>query len=504
MFGFISISKKAGSLLICTFIYYSHCFLMDEVDTGYEKSKLKKSNFAQMNNLQNRTYNKENHDVNTYSEDFSKLEVSSLHVYPESDKENYKGMICVGIDDVGKMLGDDDVITYIFGTGFDKHHQAILEEDLYHLHYGPDSLHDIASRSWKSNSEKNLNRRKIRRLNDIPQGPKPFGYHDIHPLDGGRDPPVVVSVDPFFMDSIPVTNKDFGKFVRATYYKTEAEHYGWAFVLSSFLTNANLFEKADVDPDAKDWVVVDGAYWRAPEGPGSSYNYRMNHPVVHVSHRDAAEYCAWKGKRLPGEWEWEAAARSGMFDPQNRTLYSWGDDQSTRVAKKYTNLWGEGEFPWTNHAEDGWRGTNPVYFYPPNTYGFFDLTGNVWEWMRGGKHKARIVRGGSYVDSLDGSFNHAATIGARATLHGTTATGNIGFRCAKSPKRRNEYLYDSDEMKQYGQLALEDKHGNTYIMGQGGLDNEIKDNTVVVDKFGKSNREKRKVSKTGTRLSNEL
>merc|ERR1719201_1434926 len=139
--------------------------------------------------------------------------------------------------------------------------------------------------------------------------------------------------------------------------------------------------------------------------------------------------------------------------------------------------------------------------FPKNTqiYGEREsFPGQTMLRMTGGKHKARIVRGGSYVDSLDGSFNHAATIGARATLHGTTATGNIGFRCAKSPKRRNEYLYDSDEMRQYGQLALEDKHGNTFIMGQGGLDNEIKDNASVVDKFGKSNGEKRKVSKTGT------
>jgi hypothetical protein len=68
------------------------------------------------------------------------------------------------------------------------------------------------------------------------------------------------------------------------------------------------------------------------------------------------------------------------------------------------------------------------------------MTGNVWEWMRGGKHKARIVRGGSYVDSLDGSFNHAATLGARATIHGTTTTGNIGFRCAKSPQKQMEMV----------------------------------------------------------------
>lgn len=67
-----------------------------------------------------------------------------------------------------------------------------------------------------------------------------------------------------------------------------------------------------------DWVALDKAYWRNPEGPGTSYKYREHHPVVHVSHRDAAEYCKWVGKRLPGEREWEAgrsASRSNRKTP---------------------------------------------------------------------------------------------------------------------------------------------------------------------------------------------
>merc|ERR1712238_122459 len=82
------------------------------------------------------------------------------------------------------------------------------------------------------------------------------------------------------------------------------------------------------------------------------------------------------------------------------------------------------------------------------------------EWMRGGKHKSRIVRGASYVDSLDGSVNHAATLGARATLHGTTTTGNVGFRCVKSPKKRVEYHYVYDNEDDGGaQLVMEDADG---------------------------------------------
>ena len=73
--------------------------------------------------------------------------------------------------------------------------------------------------------------------------------------------------------------------------------------------------------------------------------------------------------------------------------------------------------------------------------------------------KSRTVRGGSYVDSLDGSTNHAATLGTRDTVHGTTTTGNIGFRCAKSPKRRTEYHFVYHDEELHGTLAVEDRFG---------------------------------------------
>ncbi|KAK1746397.1 formylglycine-generating enzyme [Skeletonema marinoi] len=244
------------------------------------------------------------------------------------------------------------------------------------------------------------------------------------------------------MDVAPVTNKEFGKFVRATYYETEAEKFGWSFVLSSFLPNAENLHEAEVDPEAEDWVAVDGAYWRNPEGPGTSYKYRENHPVVHVSHRDAAEYCTWVGKRLPGEREWEAAARGGNVGPKNRTLYVWGDDQTTDAAKEYANLWGDGDFPWDNKAEDGWRATSPVKTFNQICS---DLAARR-------KTQKRIVRGGSYVDSLDGSFNHAATLGVRATLHGTTTTVMLDFDASSHQKEKRS--------SGTAELVLEDEQGN--------------------------------------------
>jgi len=433
---------------------------------------------------------------------------SALDPHPDPNDEHYDGMIYVGRKDAdGRRIGFevDNGIKYIFGTGFDESHKEIEEADLHHERYGPDAFHDVADRSHQKTREEVLRERRHGKV-EAGMMPKPFGHVDTHPLDGGVMPPKVVHVDPFFLDEKPVTNKEFGKFVRATYYETEAEQFGWSFVLSSFLPKAEMLDGADVDPEAEHWVAVDGAYWRAPEGPGTSYKFREDHPVVHVSHRDAAEYCTWMGKRIPGEWEWEAAARAGHSGPNNRTLFVWGEEDTVEKASKHANLWGSGTFPWENKAEDGWRGTSPVRTYPPNDWGFYDVTGNVWEWMRGGKHKARIVRGGSYVDSLDGSFNHAATLGARATLHGTTSTGNVGFRCAKAPKRRTEYHWVYHDEERHGTLAIEDEFGKKHMAPQRGWEDQFVVEDEDDDEFepAQEKRKRRKVVRERTRISSEL
>jgi sulfatase modifying factor 1 len=446
--------------------------------------------------------------------------------HPDPNDEDHEDMVYVGRLDAatGRRLGHDvdNSIRYLFGTSFDDKHKDILEEDLQHEHYGPDALNDIAgNRDHKKDPKTREQVLQERRHNKVDkEGPKAFGHVDINELDGGVTPVKAVRVDPFFLDVALVTNREFSKFVQSTYYETEAEKFGWSFVLASFVTDASILEHSEVDPDAPDWIAVEGAYWRRPEGTESSYKWREFHPVIHVSHRDAAEYCTWVGKRLPGEREWEAAARAGYYGPNNRTLYKWGDsteelEPGVGISTKHANLWGPGKFPWENTADDGFRGTSPVRIYKPNAMGFYDMTGNVWEWMRGGKHKARIVRGASYVDSLDGSFNHAATLGARSTLHGTTTTGNVGFRCAKSPKRRTEHHWTYHDEELHGTLAVEDEFGKRDMIPQRGWedqfnpddDDDDEDETADNDEFVASEKtkpRKRKVIKKREVISTEL
>lgn len=88
-----------------------------------------------------------------------------------------------------------------------------------------------------------------------------------------------------------------------------------------------------------------------------------DHPVVGVSHFDASQYAEWAGKRLPTEAEWEYAARGGLEDIN----YPYGDT-ADHARSRFNDP----------HAEKG-----PVEraTYPPNDYGLFDMSGNVWEWV---------------------------------------------------------------------------------------------------------------------------
>ncbi len=130
-----------------------------------------------------------------------------------------------------------------------------------------------------------------------------------------EQPVHTVYVDAFYMDVYEVTNAQYQKFVEASGHRKPAEFY---------------------------------------DKP------RFNHPVVGISWKSARDYCEWAEKRLPTEAEWEKAVRGGLEGKR----YPWGDSINPERANYGHNV----------------RQATPVGSYPPeNSYGLYDMMGNVGE-----------------------------------------------------------------------------------------------------------------------------
>ena len=299
------------------------------------------------------------------------------------------------------------------------------------------------------------------------------GIYDMGASDGDRmalpheKPKHTVKVDGFYMDETEVTNAQFSRFIEATNYITTAERpVDWDLIKqqlppgtpkphdSLLLPGSLLFKKTKESvPNLYDfsqwWRWTNGANWKQPEGKGSSIDGKDNHPVVHVSYEDAMAYCHWAGRRLPTEAEWEFAARGGKRDK----IYFWGD--LTDKLSSYVNSW-EGEFPVDNTQADGFEKSAPIKTYPPNGYGLYEISGNVWEWTSDwyssqyyqyckensitnnpkGPNEAfnpnnpymdeRIIRGGSFL--CNASYCASYRVSSRMATDPNTSLEHLGFR----------------------------------------------------------------------------
>jgi len=204
--------------------------------------------------------------------------------------------------------------------------------------------------------------------------------------DGDPDAPMhTVRLGGFWIDATEVTNAEFARFVEATGYVTDAEKPIPAEDVPDLpperrLPGSLVFTPPPGAVDLHEfwnwWTFVHGADWRHPGGPDTDLDGKQDHPVVHVSWRDAQRYAEWAGKRLPTEAEWEFAARGGLAGK----VFVWGDEPTSKESPM-ANIW-QGTFPNYNSRQDGYLTTAPVRAFAANGFGLFGMSGNVWEWCQ--------------------------------------------------------------------------------------------------------------------------
>ena len=241
-----------------------------------------------------------------------------------------------------------------------------------------------------------------------------MGSNDGEPAEA---PPHQVQVADFFLDRHEVSQGDFATFVRETHYRTDAERNGWGWHWQG------------------QWQKLDGATWRRPHH-GAAVD--PNHPVTQVSWNDAKAYCAWAGKSLPSEAQWEFAARG----TEGRT-FAWGNEPPDAAGVSRTS-YGSNECCAPDDA-DGYLYSAPVNSFVAGVspLGFYHLTGNVWEWVED-SFRADYYQHAEFADPVNRSPRPRKVIrgggwgnnpwGLRATLrhhnlahHGLSM---VGFRCA--------------------------------------------------------------------------
>ena len=317
----------------------------------------------------------------------------------------------------------------------------------------------------RTDIERNDRPSKDRRTGDmvwLPGGTFRMGSNNHYPEEAQVHR---VTVDGFWIDRTPVTNRQFKQFVKATGHKTFAEippdpkdypgalpHmiYAGSLVFSPPPSVTNLQDWSQW------WQFMKGADWRHPYGRKSNINVHDHHPVVHVCFSDALAYAQWAGKDLPTEAEWEFAARGGLDGAE----FAWGDEFAPGGAQM-ANTW-QGEFPGQNLNQDGYERTSPVQAFPANGYGVHDMIGNVWEWTAdwyGPKHEAdaakpccipenprggredgsydprqpniriprKVIKGGSHLCAPNYCRRYRPA--ARHAEPVDTSTSHVGFRC---------------------------------------------------------------------------
>lgn len=236
-----------------------------------------------------------------------------------------------------------------------------------------------------------------------------------------------VRLDSFFIGKTEVTLAQFQEFIQTTGYLTDAERNGGSYVWTSL-----------------GWTRKDGVSWRHDEEGELRPESAGKYPVMHVSWRDAANYCNWLSA---------AHNLQARYIFREDSLFFNSTDQSFRLPTEAEwEFAAKGNTPpfsgSSNLAEVGWysgnakKSAHPVGLKKANSFGLFDCSGNVWEWCedyysegtykmvadslnpRGPSHGAsHVVRGGSWSNNP-----RHCRVANRSSRFPDARDCNLGFR----------------------------------------------------------------------------
>jgi iron(II)-dependent oxidoreductase len=228
-----------------------------------------------------------------------------------------------------------------------------------------------------------------------------------------------VNLRPFWLDLMPVTNGDFMTFMGEGGYGLREvwSDEGWHWVREHQIGMP------------RHWSWQDGAWWSRCLGQEEPLDFTC--PVSHVSCFEAEAFARFVGKRLPTEFEWEAAA---AWDPETQTRrnYPWGNMPPSAHVANLDQL----------HCGPASVGAFPGNLSPMGCYG---MMGDVWEWTSsrhapyadiegdpgvtpgaGFRPDCEVLRGGSWATrsgAIRASSRRAGRPNARYLFS--------GFRCAR-------------------------------------------------------------------------
>jgi serine/threonine-protein kinase len=223
--------------------------------------------------------------------------------------------------------------------------------------------------------------------------------------DGDEDerPVHTVTLDDFYMDQFEVTNGQY----------------------------ATCVDAGICDPTT-DTTAFESSYSRRVYYGNPAY---LDFPVIYANWYEAKDYCEWRGARLPTEAEWEKAARGGLIGKS----YPWGNESPICEVGAQNGA----KFDDNEDCND--TDTTQVGSYGPNSYGLYDMAGNVWEWVSDfydegyyASSSATNPTGpdeGSFIVLRGGSWNdHIDLLRVSDRRYNEPNSGSLysGFRCARS------------------------------------------------------------------------